>query len=437
MGPSQGKHSNMNAIRILARIKGQTIDKIGAPTSRPFFHPVPLSHLAGRSFQPERVTPMHAQHEHDNAKFMQAGQWLRPEFYQLVGMDKESAVRAEVRAVRESLGMIDVGTLGKLEVYGDDAAEFLERVYTGRFANMKIGSTRYCLMCDESGVMIDDGVVARLAEHHFYFTTTTTGSATVYRELTRLNTMWRLAVGIVNLTGHYAAINVAGPNARAVLAPLTGIDLSEAAFPYLGVREAEVAGIPARLLRVGFVGELGYELHVPAQYGAALWDVLAREGAHFAIKPFGVEAQRLLRLEKAHVIIGQDSDGLTTPFEAASSFAVKMDKPFFVGQRSLKIIQSKPQRQTLVPFVIARDWAGAMPKECHLVIREGEIAGRVTSVAHSETVGQVIGLAFVEPDHCAVGTRFSIRADGGAMVEATIVKAPFYDPDGSRQKMSS
>jgi sarcosine oxidase, subunit alpha len=434
MGPSQGKHSNMNAIRILARIKGRSIDEIGSTTARPFFHPVPLSHLAGRSFHPERVTPMHTRHRQADAKFMQAGPWLRPEYYRAGSLRKENAVQAEVRAVRKSVGIIDVGTLGKLEVYGPDAGEFLERVYTGRFANMKVGSTRYCLMCDESGVMIDDGVVARLAEQQFYFTTTTTGSATVYRELTRLNAIWRLNVGIVNVTGHYAAVNLAGPNSRALLAPLSNIDVAEAAFPYLGVREGEVAGMPARLLRVGFVGELGYEIHVPAQYGMALWDLLMQEGARHGIQAFGVEAQRLLRLEKAHVIIGQDSDGLTTPFEAASGFAVKMDKPFFIGQRSLKIIQSQAPRQSLVAFTLADGRQGLMPKECHLVIHDGQIAGRVTSIAYSEAMGKVIGLAFVTPEKAALGSQFSIRVDGGALVEASVVKPPFYDPEGLRQK---
>lgn len=435
MGPSQGKHSNMNAVRILARIKGRPIDQIGTTTARPFFHPVALSHLAGRSFQPERVTPVHARHQQAGAKFMQAGQWLRPEYYAVPGLSKEDAVRAEVRAVRRSLGIIDVGTLGKLEVYGPDAAQFLERVYTGRFANLKVGATRYCLMCDESGVMIDDGVVARLAEQQFYFTTTTTGSATVYRELTRLNAIWRLNVGIVNVTGHYAALNLAGPHARALLALLADIDVSEAAFAYLGAREGNVAGIPARLMRVGFVGELGYEMHVPAQSGATLWDLLLKEGARYGIKPFGVEAQRLLRLEKAHVIIGQDSDGLTTPFEAASGFAVKMDKPFFIGQRSLRIIQGKPLRQTLVAFTLTDGLHDPMPKECHLVIHDGQIAGRVTSIAYSEAVGEVIGLAFVAPERAQPGTRFGIRGDGGVMVNATIVKPPFYDPEGARQKI--
>jgi sarcosine oxidase, subunit alpha len=435
MGPSQGKHSNMNAIRILAKITGKAIHEIGTTTARPFFHPVALSHLAGRSFYPERITPIHGRHAALNAKFMQAGVWLRPEYYQISGQSKDQAVREEVRAVRQGLGVIDVGTLGKLEVYGPDAAEFLERIYTGRFATMKVGMTRYALMCDESGVAIDDGVVARLVEQHFYFTTTTTGSATIYRELTRLNSMWRLNVGIVNVTGHYAAVNLAGPHSRTVLQSLAEFDVTETAFPYLGAREGKVCGMPARLMRVGFVGELGYEIHVPAEYGAALWDILMKAGQPFGIRPFGVEAQRLLRLEKGHVIIGQDTDGLTTPFEAASGFAVKMDKPFFIGQRSLKIVQAKPLRQSLVAFVLDKSYTGAAPKECHLVIDRGDMAGRVTSVAMSETLGHVIGLAYVSPALATIGNTINIRIDAGVMVAATIVKPPFYDPESARQKI--
>jgi glycine cleavage system aminomethyltransferase T len=268
---------------------------------------------------------------------MPAGVWQRPEYYQVAGQDRLACIRGEAHAVRNGVGLIDVGTLGKLEVIGPQAAEFLERVYTSNYANLKVGMTRYAVMCDESGVVIDDGVVARLADDHFYFTTTTSGAATIYRELSRLNTMWRLDCGIVNHTGAFAAVNLAGPKSREVL-KLTSLDLSAAAFPYLAVREGEVAGIPARLMRVGFVGEWGYEIHVPASMGGALWDALMQAGKAHGIRPFGVEAQRLLRLEKGHIIISQDTDGLTTPLEVGMDWAVKMNKPFFVGQRSLAAI---------------------------------------------------------------------------------------------------
>jgi sarcosine oxidase, subunit alpha len=435
MGPSQGKHSNMNAIRILARIRGKSPGEVGTTTARPFFHPVPMAHLAGRGFNVHRETPLHGRHDGLGAVWMQAGVWLRPEYYGQPGKRKADIARDEARAVREGVGVIDVGTLGKMELYGPDAGEFLERVYTAKFAGMKPGTTRYAVMLDESGVVIDDGVVARLADQHFYFTTTTTGSTTVYRELQRWNAQWNLEVGIVNATGAFAAMNLAGPKARAVLRKLTVLDLSNEAFPYLALREAEVAGVPARLMRVGFVGELGYEIHVPADRAGRLWDALMDAGAEYAIRPFGVEAQRLLRLEKGHIIIGQDTDGLTQPDEAGLEWAVKMDKAFFVGQRSVAIVRKRGARQKLVGFELDAIGASTAPRECHLVVRNGAIAGRVTSIAWSDTLGKHVGLAFVAPDMTEKGSPFFIRADGGTMVQARVVPTPFYDAEGLRQKV--
>ena len=440
MGPSQGKHANVNTARVLAKLRGEPVAAVGATTARPFYHPVPLSHLAGRAFHPERRTAMHGRHAAAGAVFFHAGDWLRPEYYREGAAEsadsgaKAGAVRAEVRAVRQSVGLIDVGTLGKLDVFGVDAAEFLERMYTGRFRDMKVGATRYALRVDESGVIADDGVVARLSERHFYVTTTSSASSVSYREFLRFNTQFRLDVGFVNVTGARAAMNLAGPKSRSVLAGLTGLDLSDAAFPYLGVREAEVAGIPARILRVGFVGELGYELHVPSEYGVALWDALTQAGASSGLKPFGVEAQRVLRLEKAHPIVGQDTDGLTTPFDAALDWAVKLDKPFFVGQRSLRIVLKQPKKQRLVGFRIEEARATTAPSECCLVIRGGEIAGRVTSVAASEAVGGLVGLAYVLPELAEPGMAVEIRLPNRKMVNAVIAKTPFYDAGLARQK---
>ncbi len=434
MGPSQGKHSNMNALRVLARLTGKTPGQVGTTTARPFFHPVALSHLAGRGFSPERQTPLHARHRQHDAVFMPAGNWQRPEYYARAGEDRIACIRGEVATVHDAVGVIDVGTLGKIEVYGPDAGEFLDRVYVSRYANLKVGMTRYAVMCDESGVVMDDGIVARLGPQHFYFTTTTSAAADIYRELTRLNTMWQLDCALVNLTGAMAGVNLAGPQSVAVLAQLTQLDLSAEAFPYLGVRDALVAGIPARLMRVGFVGEWGYEIHVPADHADALWQALFEAGQAFGLRPFGVEAQRLLRLEKGHVIIGQDTDGLTTPQEASMGWAVKMDKPFFIGQRSLRIIERKVLRQKLVGFMLEAGHAGAVPQECHLIIAAGEIAGRITSIAWSPTLQRHIGLAFVQPELAQEGAHLSIRISDGSMVHATIHPTPFYDPKNTRQQ---
>ncbi|MBD2019031.1 aminomethyl transferase family protein, partial [Leptolyngbya sp. FACHB-36] len=326
------------------------------------------------------------------------------------------------------------GTLGKLEIRGPDAAEFLERVYTGRYSSLKVGMTRYAVMLDEAGVVIDDGVIARLGPEHFYFTTTTSGAAPIYRELSRLNTMWQLNCGIVNLTGARSAINLAGPRAREVLAQLTECDLSGSVFPYLAVRDAIVAGVPAILMRVGFVGEWGYEIHVPAESALHLWDALMAAGAACQIQPFGVEAQRLLRLEKGHLIVSQDTDGLTTPFEANLTWAVKQDKPFFMGQRSLQILAKRSPKQILAGFMLEPDFTGTPPQECHLVIEQGDIAGRVTSIAFSPTLQRYIGLAFVSPDLSKVGQRLLIRVSDGTMVSAIVSPTPFYDPENARQK---
>ncbi len=433
MGPSQGKLANMNGVRILAKTRHQTVTQTGTTTSRPFYHPVPFGHLAGRSFHPHRLTAMHSRHQKAGAQFMPAGAWHRPAYYPAAGQGRDDAILAEVKTVRQGVGLIDVGTLGKIEVCGPDAAEFLERLYTGRFAKMRPGTTRYLLMCDESGVVIDDGVAGRLAEDRFYVTATTTGADAVYREMQRWAIIWGSSVTLANVTGQYAAMNLAGPYSRSILANLTDIKLDQDAFPYLGIREGVVAGAPARLMRVGFVGELGYEIHVPSQFGGHVWDRIMQQGAGFGIKPFGVEAQRILRLEKGHIIIGQDTDGLSSPYEAGMDWAVKMDKPFFVGQRSLQIIQKRPLQRALVGFTLPTDYAGPIPKECHLVIRGDQITGRVTSVAFSPSLNRVLGLAYVAKDQSGLGTKFTIRVDGRKEVEAEVVKTPFYDPDSRRQ----
>ena len=316
MGPSQGKHSHVNAARVLSQVRQLPPDEIGLTTARPMYHPVAMKHLAGRGFTPQRATPIEQRHRELNAVWMLAGNWRRPEYYAHHDETREQCIAAEVAAVRSRVGVIDVGTLGKIEIHGPEAGVFLDRAYAGRYSDLKAGMTRYGLLLDEAGTIIDDGVIARLQEQCFYFTTTTGAAVTVYRELLRLNALWGLNCALVNVTGHRAAFNLAGPQSRALLSRLTSSDLTDTAFPYLAIREAKVAGIAVRLMRVGFVGELGYEIHVAFAAAAAVWDALRQAGSDFNLRAFGVEAQRLLRLEKGHFIVGQDTDGLTNPFEA-------------------------------------------------------------------------------------------------------------------------
>lgn len=432
MGPSQGRHSNLLALRVLSRLQGESMVGKRMTTARPFTTSVPLGHLAGRNFTPVRRTPLHARNQALEAQFMYAGNWLRPEYYRLGSLSRCACINQEVTTVRRNVGLIDLGTLGKIEVAGPDAARFLEQVYTGSFAELAAGCARYGVMCDESGIIIDDGIVARLGGDRFYITTTSSGSDTVYRELQRWAVMWELNVTLANVTSHFGALNLAGPLSRELLQPLTDVSLRKDRFPYLGFREGYVCGCEARLFRVGFVGELGYEIHLPADATEVIWDALLQSGRPHGIRPFGAEAQRMLRLEKAHLIVGQDTDGLTNPFEAGLKWAVKMRKPFFVGQRSLAILaRSSPQRH-LVGFALPPGYQGPAPAECQLIIAEDEVEGRVTSVGFSPMLSRIIGLAYVHPRNREPGSRLHIRIDR-RLIGAEVVNIPFYDPENERQ----
>ena len=433
MGPSQGRHSALNAARLTAEATGQDIEAVGHTTSRPPFTAEKIGVLAGRGFEPVRLTAMHHRHIEFGARMMPAGLWMRPAYYGAKA-ERERMIREEALAVRNNVGMIDVSTLGGIEVCGPDAAELLERLYTFAYKKQEVGRSRYVLMTDEAGVIIDDGVACRLHDEHFYVTATTSGVDNVYRSMLWRNAQWRLDVVVTNVTAAFAGVNVAGPRSREVLQRLADIDLSRQAFPYLGVRTGDVAGIPARLMRVGFVGELGYEIHVPASQGEALWDALMEAGKPEGIRPFGVEAQRLLRLEKGHIIVSQDTDGLTTPSEADMAWAISRRKPYFVGGRSIAIQDRNGLQRKLVGFAID-DKNAPIPEECHLTLKENEIVGRVTSAAWSDTLKQTIGLAYVHPDQTGIGASFDIKFAGGRIVEGQVAKLPFYDPDGARQEM--
>jgi len=432
MGPSQGRYSVTNAVRLTRILTKEPLGGAKGWTNRPPTEPEKFGLLAGRRFEPRRLSPMHHHHQAAGAKMMVAGDWLRPHCY---GGNESEAVQQEVTAVRQNVGMIDVSTLGGLDIRGPDAAEFINRMYTSVYSKQPVGRGRYVLMCDVSGTIIDDGVAGRFAKDHFYVTTTTGGSDTVFRSMLWWNAQWRLDIDIANVTGAYASVNIAGPRSRDVLAPLcTDIDIGPEAFPYMAVRQGSVADISARILRVGFVGELGYEIHVPAACGAALWERLTAAGHSFEMRPFGVEAQRLLRLEKGHIIIGQDTDGLTHPDEACMTWAISERKPFFVGGRAVEMHRRRGVTRILVGFTLPAA-TQVLPKESQLVIRGEEIIGRVTSIARSSTLGHPIGLAYVAPDQAEPGVEFAIKGPGGRLIGATVSELPFYDPQNLRQSV--
>jgi sarcosine oxidase subunit alpha len=434
MGPSQGRQSALATVRLAARARGRPAAEMGTTTVRPPALPETFGVLAGRSFNPERLTAAHHRHVEAGARMMVAGLWWRPAFYGPPER-RDECIEEEATAVRTNVGLIDVSTLGGIEVRGPDAPEFMNRMYTFAYKKQEVGRGRYALMTDPSGAIVDDGVACRFAEDHYYVTATTGGADGVYQNMLWYNAQWRLAVDISNVTAAWCGVNIAGPKSRHVLSRIAeDVDLSAEAFPYMGVRHGTVAGIPVRLLRVGFVGELGYEVHAPAAFGEALWDALMEAGKDAGIRPFGVEAQRLLRLEKGHIIIGQDTDGLTHPHEADMGWAVNAKKPFFIGKRAIEIQTQRPITRRLVGFTLA-DASDPLPEECHLTVRDGEIVGRVTSVVRSPALGRVIGLAYVAPNQTEIGSSFHIKGAGGRLIAAEVVPIPFYDPDNQRQDM--
>jgi sarcosine oxidase subunit alpha len=431
MGPSQGRHSALPTARLVASATSRTVTETGVTTARPPFSPEKLAHLAGRRFDPYRRTAMHHRHLELKAKMVPAGNWQRPAFYGAEN-NRDDCIHEESIHVRNKVGVIDVSTLGGIDIRGPDAAEFINRIYTFGFLKQPVGKTRYAVLTNEHGVVIDDGVACRITDDHFYVTATTGGVDVVYRDMMKWNAQWRLNIDIANVTSAFSAINLAGPDSRKVLNALgVDFDISAEAFPFLAYREGCVAGIPARLLRVGFVGELGYEIHVPSRFGEALWDKVMLAGASFDIKPFGVDTQRLLRLEKGHIIVSQDTDGMSHPGEVSLSWAVNRKKPFFVGCRSVDIVMAQKQTRKLVGFTLPTK--SQKPKEGHLVIRDNDVSGNVTSCEYSPTVGAIIGMAYTHIKDSAPGSALHIRIDNGKSVMASVVKLPFFDPSNLRQ----
>jgi sarcosine oxidase subunit alpha len=416
MGPCQGKLCQLASVRLLARETGTPEEAIGATTARPPWEPVELGLLAGRPHEPAKRPPLHFRHLEAGATMMWTGAWRRPFAY--------GDPAAEVRAVHEELGVIDVSPLGKLVVEGPDAGALLDRLYPNRLSDLAEGRVRYGVLTTDGGRIMDDGTVARLAGDLFYVTTTSTGSDAVCEWFEWWNAVWGYDAEIVNLTGALAAVNLAGPRAREALAALTGDDISSDALKYLDARELRVAGVPCLALRIGFVGELGYELHCAASAAEHLWDALVGAGA----VPFGLEPQRVLRLEKAHVIVGQDTDTESNLHSAGMPWLLKLDKGDFVGRHAAELVQERGVRERLVGFTMP---PGTRPAEGAQVVAEGRPAGRVTSARVRERLARTVGLAWVGPEHAREDAQISIRV-GANDERATVTLAPFYDPDGER-----
>jgi sarcosine oxidase subunit alpha len=421
MGPCQGRLCQVPSIRVYARENETDPGSIGTTTARPPWAPVTLGLLAGRPHEPAQRTSIHHRHKELGGSMMWTGTWRRPHSY--------GDVEAEVQAVHGAVGMIDVSTLGKLIVSGPDAAEFLERLYPNRFRDMKAGRIRYGVLNTDSGRIMDDGTIARLSDDTYYVTTTSTGAGAVVEWFEWWNAVWGYDLRISDVTGGLAAVNVAGPRARDLLARTTDLDVSNEGLSYLDARQGQIAGVPCLVLRIGFVGELGYELHFPSPYGEYMWDTLLESGEDLGIRPFGLEPQRVLRLEKMHILVGQDTDSESNVIEANMPWIVKLDKDDFVGKWALEHVQARGMREQLVGFEMED---GRVPPEGgQIVIKERTPVGRITSARWSPELRKVIGMAWVPAELAHDGAEFFVTMNGG-FDKAHVRLRPFFDPDGER-----
>ena len=443
MGTDQGKTGNVTGLALLSEALGRPIAETGTTSFRPPYVPVTFGLLAGRDrgtlYDPVRITPMHDWHVAAGAVFEDVGQWKRARFYPRPGETMDQAVRRECLAARDAVALLDGSTLGKIEVAGPDAAEFLDRLYTNRWETLPIGRCRYGLLCRDDGILFDDGVGARLAEDRFLVTTTTGNAAAVldwFEE--RLQTEWpNLDVFCTSLTDEFANATLVGPRARDVLAVLApALALDNQAFPFMTVREAEIAGIPALVWRVSFSGELSYEINVQAEYGLALWEALIAAGEPHGMTPYGTEAMHVLRAEKGYIIVGQETDGSVTPVDLGLSGLLAKDKDF-LGRRSLaRADLVRADRKQLVGL-LAENPRDAIPEGAQLVTDPAprppvEMIGHVTSSYFGARIGRSFALALVKGGRARHGEPVWASLPGRT-IAARICPPVFYDPDGSRR----
>jgi sarcosine oxidase subunit alpha len=443
MATDQGKLSNIHGLAIAAETLGREIPKVGLTTFRAPYTPVTfgtlINHSRGELFDPTRKTPMHALEEKMGALFEDVGQWKRAWYYPRAGEDMHQAVNRECKTVRDVAGIFDASTLGKIEVVGPDAAQFLNLIYTNSWDTLKPGRCRYGIMLREDGFVYDDGVVGRMAEDRFHVTTTTGGAARVMNHMEDyLQTEFpHLNVWLTSATEQWAVIAVQGPKARDIIAPLVeGIDLSNEAFPHMSVREGKICGVPTRLFRMSFTGETGFEVNVPADFGPAVWAAIWAQAQPMGACAYGTETMHILRAEKGYIIVGQDTDGTVTPDDASLNWAVGKKKPDFVGIRGLRR-----------PDLVAdgrKQLVGLLTKDPNVVLEEGAqivadpnqalpmtMIGHVTSAYWSENCGRSIALALVAGGKAKLGqTLYVPMPDRTIAVEVSDMV--FFDKEGGR-----
>lgn len=443
MATDQGRLSNINALAIASAALGKPLPEVGLTTFRQPYTPTTFGTFAtssrGDFFDPVRKTPSHDWAAGVGAAFEDVGQWKRAWYFPETGETMHEAVARECRIVREKVGLFDASTLGKIEVVGPDAAEFMERMYTNPWKKLGVGRCRYGLMLNDAGFIIDDGVIGRLAEDRFHVTTTTGGAAHVFATMEDfLQTEWPdLDVWVTSTTEQYAVVAIQGPLAREIIAPFVqDIDLSPDALPHMSVRTGTFSGVPCRLFRISFTGEVGFEINVPRRHGTMVWETLAAEVAKHGGVPYGTETMHVLRAEKGYIIVGQETDGTVTPDDVGMNWAIGKKKFDFVGKRGL-------QRPDLVAEG-RKQLVGLLTKDPRVVLEEGaqitrdptppegtSAEGHVTSAYFSPAAGQSIALAMVKNGRALTGETLYVPMPGGA-ITVEVVEPVFVDKEGAR-----
>ncbi|CAH2598962.1 Sarcosine oxidase subunit alpha [Rhodovastum atsumiense] len=443
MATDQGKTSNMNALGIVSQVLGREVEKVGLTTFRPPYTPVTFGGFAGLArgdlFEPIRTTPIHDWAVAQGAVFEDVGMWKRARYFPRGTETMDEAVARECRAVRGGVGLFDASTLGKIEVVGPDAAEFMNRMYVNAWTKLAPGRCRYGVMLREEGFVLDDGVVGRIAADRFHVTTTTGGAARVLALMEDyLQTEWQdLRVWLTSTTEQWAVIAVQGPKARLVLQDLVeGVDLSAQTLPHMAVVEGRIHGVPMRLFRVSFSGELGFEVNVPAAHGRAVWEAIHAAGQPHGITPYGTETMHVLRAEKGYIIVGQETDGTVTPDDAGLSWAIAKTKVDFVGKRSLSLPAMRDPARKQVVGLLTEDPGIVLEEGAHLTVGPGAVPpvralGHVTSAYFSATLGRSIALALISGGRALVGQTIHVSLPGRD-IPVKVTSPVFYDPEGAR-----
>ncbi len=448
-GNDQGKTSSVNTIGVISQLlQEDSLGEVGVTASRAPYTPVAFAALAGSErgelFDPARLTSIHSWHVEHGAEFENVGQWKRPWYYPQNGEDMDAAVARECRAAREGVAFMDGTTLGKIEIWGADAGEFLNWIYTNAFMKLAIGSARYGVMCKPDGMIFDDGVTMRVAENRYYMTTTTGGAARVLDWLEEWSQTERpdLDVTFTSVTEQWTTIPVVGPLSREVIAAVApDLDVTNEAFGFMAFRETTLAsGIPARICRISFSGELAYEINVSAWYGRAVWEQVAQAGAKYDITPYGTETMHVLRAEKGFVIVGQDTDGTVTPEDAGMGWVVSKTKDF-IGRRSYSRSDAQREDRKHLVSVLAVDGETRLPEGTQLValgvpitpaVAPVPMDGYVTSSYYSVALGRPFALALIKNGRNRMGERL-IAPVGDHLVEVEVAETVLYDPEGKRR----